>query len=629
MNNFTQTTSFIWTVADTLRNKYLESEYRDVILPMAVIRRFDCILESTKEETLGKYSSLKTKINNIDPILNTITGVNFNNISQFTLKKLLNEPNQIKVNFKNYIDGFSKNIREIIENYDFVKQIEQLEKKKILYAVIKHFAEVDLHPDVVSNEQMGYIFENLLRRFSENESAGQHYTPREVIQLMVDVLLGGSEDDLIRDGLITTVYDCCSGTGHMLTAAEEHIKKMNESAQVELFGQEVHDKTFAICKSDMIIKGQNAENIKLGNTLNDDKLPDKKFRIMMTNPPFGLSWSDEASDVKDEQTKLGFNGRFGPGIPRTSDGSLLFLLHLISKMYNDDKGSRIGIVFNGSPMFNGDAGSGESDIRKYIFENDLLEGVIALPDNMFYNTGINTYIWVLSNRKNSNPRIGHVRTNKVQFVDAREKFVKMRKNLGYKNKVITEKLIDEITKLYWNFEPCDLVKIFDNEDFGYKQIHLEILQTKDNRLTENVYKKLEEKKSFLKLSNEEKTNLISQLKQTDIESFNEKQQYKLHLKSKFSSISSTLLNDVIKCSFEMDTENIPLKENVASYLQREVDPFVECYYVDETKDRTGYGISFTRHFYNYEPLKPFSEVWSEVKDLESQLIELMEEVWYE
>lgn len=626
MNNFTQTTSFIWNVADTLRNKYLESEYRDVILPMVVIRRFDCILEPTKKNVLDKYNSLKTKIKNIDPVLNNITNVNFNNTSQFTMSTLLNDSTHIKANFTNYINGFSKNIREIIENYDFTKQIEKLEKKNILYAIIKHFSEVDLHPDVISNEQMGYIFENLLRRFSENESAGQHYTPREVIQLMVNVLLGGSEEDLVRDGLITTVYDCCSGTGHMLTAAEEHIKKLNKTAQVELFGQEVHDKTYAICKSDMIIKGQNAENIKLGNTLNDDKLPDKKFRIMMTNPPFGLSWSDEANYVKKEHSSQGYNGRFGPGTPRTSDGSLLFLMHLISKMYDDDKGSRIGIVFNGSPLFNGDAGSGESEIRKYILENDLLEGIIALPDNMFYNTGISTYVWILSNRKNSNPRNGNVRTNKVQFVDAREKYVKMRKNLGYKNKEITKNLINEITQLYWDFEENELVKIFNNEDFGYKQITLEILQKVEGKLSDSVLEKLKEKKNFQKEDERIQVEILTYLKDLNIENYLSKNNFKSYLKKKFPKVSAGLLNDIVKCSLENDTENIPLTEDVDTYLQNEVDPFVECYFIDDKTMKIGYEIPFTRYFYKYEPPKPFNEVWNEVKVLEKQLQELMEEV---
>ncbi|MFY9125649.1 MAG: class I SAM-dependent DNA methyltransferase, partial [Defluviitoga tunisiensis] len=474
MNNFQDKVNFIWNIAELLRGPYRKEQYGDVILPMAVLRRFDCVLAETKEEVLKEYEKLKKLgIQNMDPILNRVSKQPFNNTSKYDFEKLLADPDNIASNLRNYINGFSKNVREIIEHFDFDKEITKLNDNNLLYLVVSEFNKIDLHPDKVSNMEMGYIFEELIRRFSEHGEAGDHYTPREVIKLMVNILLNEDNEELTQPGLVVTVYDCCAGTGGMLSVTEQYLRELNPGIQVELFGQEINPQSFSICKSDMLIKGQNADNIILGDSLTEDGHRGKTFRYMLTNPPFGVDWKKQEKYIRDEYEKEGYDGRFGAGLPRVSDGSLLFLQHLISKMRQDEKGSRIAIIFNGSPLFTGDAGSGESEIRRWIIENDMLEGIIALPDQLFYNTGIFTYIWIVTNRKNSDPMRGPVRTGKIQLVNAVDFYQKMRKSLGNKRNEITEEQIKEITRIYGEFKENEYCKIFDNEDFGYQKIVVE------------------------------------------------------------------------------------------------------------------------------------------------------------
>lgn len=468
-NNILSIPSFIWKIADMLRGTYKPEQYGNVILPMAVLRRFDCLLEPTKDKVLQQVENGT----DIEAILNNTAGYNFSNSSKYTFKKLLDDPDHIKSNFKNYIQGFSSNIREIIEYFEFDKEIEKLDKSNLLFLVIKEFNAVDLHPDVVSNQQMGQIFEELIRKFSENAEAGDHYTPREVIKLMVNLIFNGIQDELTTKGKIFTVGDFACGTGGMLSVATNYIKELNPDAQVEVFGQEINSQSYAICKSDILIKGQEEKNIVLGDSFSRDGHPGLKVRFALMNPPFGVEWKMSKDFVTNESKELGFDGRFGAGLPRINDGSLLFLQHMISKRMQDENGSRMAIIFNGSPLFTGDAGSGESEIRRWIIENDFLEGIIALPNDLFYNTGIATYIWVLTNRKNDDILKGPERTGKIQLVDGTKFFHKMRKSLGSKRNEISDDDIEKITRIYSNFKENEYCKIFDNKEFGYLKVTIE------------------------------------------------------------------------------------------------------------------------------------------------------------
>jgi len=472
MQNFTEKINLIWKIAETLRGIYRPEDYGDIILPLCVIRRFDCILEEKKDDILKLYDEHKDlPANSLDNIMfiemedKLKIEQKFYNISPFTLNKLLNDSENIKSNLEDYLNGFSNNVKDIINHFDFKKEIEKLSKNNALYNTIKSLSDVDFHPDVVSNQEMGYIFEDLIRRFNENAEAGDHYTPREVIELCMNMLFNGKENTINQTGKILSVADFCAGTGGMLSLAEKYIKQRNDSADVQMFGQELNDKSYAICKSDMLIKSQNPDNIYLGNTLDNDGHSGKNFRYLISNPPFGVNWGiNEKDSVLDEYKTKGFNGRFGAGTPRVSDGSFLFLQNMLSKMYQDEEGSRVAIIFNGSPLFTGDAGSGESNIRKWIIEEDMLEGIIAMPTDMFYNTGIATYIWVLTNRKTEN------RKGKIQFVNAVDLYKPMRKSLGNKRKEITPEQIIEINNIYTEFKETEISKIFDNEDFDNIQL---------------------------------------------------------------------------------------------------------------------------------------------------------------
>ncbi|NLJ72913.1 MAG: SAM-dependent DNA methyltransferase [Syntrophomonadaceae bacterium] len=499
MNNFNDKVSFIWKIAELLRGPYRSEQYGDVILPMAVLRRFDCLLEDTKDKVLEK-----AKTTDIEQILNSITGHGFSNKSKYDFNKLLGDSDNIKANFQEYIRGFSANIREIMENFAFDNEIKKLEENNLLFLVIKEFAQIDLHPDLVSNQEMGYIFEELIRRFSENAEAGDHYTPREVIELMTNLLFIDLEDELTREGAIYTIGDFACGTGGMLSATTDYIRKMNPDAQVEVFGQELNPQSYAICKSDILIKGQTSKNIVLGNSFTADGHPDLKVRFALMNPPFGVDWKKDKDYIEKEATELGIKGRFNAGLPRTSDGSLLFLQHMVSKMYQDEKGSRMAIIFNGSPLFTGDAGSGESEIRRWLIESDLLEGIIALPNDLFYNTGIATYIWIITNRKNGDPLKGAVRTGKIQLVDATSFYHKMRKSLGSKRNEISPVDIAKITRIYGAFEENEYCKIFDNNEFGYLKVTIERPLRLNFKIDEARIDNLYAESAFANLYDEEK-----------------------------------------------------------------------------------------------------------------------------
>lgn len=521
LNGHQEIVSLIWKIANKLRGPYRPPQYRKVMLPMTVLRRLDCVLEPTKETVLKKYESLKDDFEGeaLRSLLANQSSKNRRhslfNISKYTFKKLLDDHENIAKNLVDYINGFSPEVKQIFDNFKFEQEIEKLDKANRLYLIVQDFSEIDLHPDKVSNLQMGYLFEELIRKFNEqaNEEAGDHFTPREVIRLMVHILFTG-EEDIYKSGIARTVYDPACGTGGMLSVSEEYVKKNNDRANIVLFGQEYNDESYAICSSDLLIKDEPVDNIILGDTLGDGKTfdghPDKKFHYMLANPPFGVEWKPEEDTVKKEYNDLGFSGRFGPGLPRINDGSLLFLLHMMSKMHSaPDKGgdgSKIAIIFNSSPLFTGDAGSGESNIRRWIIENDMLDSIVALPDQLFYNTGISTYIWFVTNKKPTE------RKGKVQLIDATFFYEKMKKSLGKKRNQISESQIDKITKIYaqnlhelkvkllldGKIEERVCSKILDNRDFGYIKVTVERPLKLNFIVNEERLEMLKESESFKK-----------------------------------------------------------------------------------------------------------------------------------
>ncbi|WP_243283085.1 type I restriction-modification system subunit M [Clostridium beijerinckii] len=501
MDNDLNFVSFLWNIAESLRGTYKEEDYRKVMIPMIVVRRFDCLLDDYDKEIIKKVYSNYDYMpeEEIDEIViadlkeNHNIDLQFYNVSDFTWKKLLDDSENIKANFEEYLNGFSNNVKEIIGKFNFKAEITQLDKKNKLYAVLQKMSEVDLHINKISNNKMGYIYEEMLRRFTENSAAGEQYTPREVIKLCMEMLFLGKESFITEEGKVISIADFCCGTGGMLSIAEAYVENLNEKAIVDVYGQELLDESFAICQADMLMKGQNPDNIRLGNTLTEDRFSGEHMRFLISNPPFGVTWKDEEKKVKDE-ADLGFDGRFGAGTPRVSDGSLLFLQNMISKMYDDEEGSRIAIIFNGSPLFTGDAGSGESNIRRWIIENDMLEGIIALPTDMFYNTGIATYIWVITNRKTEN------RKGKIQLVNATDFYVPMRKSLGNKRKEISTEQIQEIKSIYESFEPSENCRIFDNKEFGYRKITIERPLKLSFKVDEEAISKVKETTQFINLA---------------------------------------------------------------------------------------------------------------------------------
>lgn len=667
MNYFQEKVNFIWTIAEILRGPYKKEEYGKVILPMAVLRRFDCVLAETKEAVLAQYEKYKNLPQEArDEILNRVAGQNFSNVSKYDFAKLLSDADNIADNLRDYINGFSKTARDIIEYFDFDKQIEKMDRNNLLYLVVKRFSEIDLHPETVSNIEMGYIFEELIRRFSEHAEAGDHYTPREVIRLMVNLLFIEDNEILTKPGITQTLYDCCAGTGGMGSVAQEYLKELNPSANLVFFGQEINEESYAICKADMLIKGEDAKNIAFGNTLSQDAFPDMKFDYMITNPPYGVEWKPAEKAVREEHESKGFNGRFGAGLPRISDGQLLFLQHLVSKMKpvsaENPKGSRIAIIMNGSPLFTGDAGSGESEIRRYLIENDLVEGIVALPDQLFYNTDISTYIWILTNNKNP------LRKGKIQLVNGVHFYQKMRKSLGDKRNELSEEHINEIVRIYGDFKEGEHCKIFDNEDFGYKKITIERPLRLNFKIDEERVKELYNQTAFKNLATSKKKGEAGlreieegkQLQEQIIESllsiqdgavYKNREEFTKKLKQLFKekgiSIGTSLLKAILSALSEKDetadicrdskgnpepdpdlrdTENVPLKEDIYEYFEREVKPYVPDAWIDETRTKIGYEILFTRYFYKYTPLRSSEEVIKEIKELEGSILEKLKKV---
>ena len=589
--------SFIWSVADLLRGDFKQSEYGRVILPFTVLRRLDCVLEPTKAAVLAEKVKRDAAGINPEPFLLKKSRTLFYNTSPLDMQKLLGDQDNIAENLFAYIQSFSEAVRDIFECFDFHTQVERLQRAGLLYLVTEKFAGIDLHPDVVDNSDMGSVFEELIRRFAEisNETAGEHFTPGEVIMLMVNLLFIEDDEALTKPGIVRSLYDPTAGTGRMLSMSEKHLASQNPDARLVVYGQELNRESYAICKADMLIKGQDVQNIILGNTLSDDGLVGHHFDYSLSNPPFGVEWKKIQKSITKEHEQQGFNGRFGPGLPRVSDGSLLFLMHLISKMRpTKDGGGRFGIVLNGSPLFTGNAGSGESEIRRYVLENDMLEAIIGLPTDMFYNTGISTYVWIVTNRKPAH------RKGKVQLIDASGMWRKMRKSLGSKRKELSDEHIAEITRLFGeakdvyvdeNGKPISrkalssgshptatpLSRIFKNADFGYHTITVE------------------------RPERDAKGNVIKETKG----------------KRKGQPKPDTSLRD---------SENVPLGEDVEAYFEREVLPHVPDAWIDHDKTKVGYEIPFNRHFYVFKPPRELAEIDAELKGVTDRIVKMIGEL---
>lgn len=638
----------VWSIAELLRGNYKQHEYGSVVLPFTLMRRLDCMLEPTKDRVVEEYEKRKDQGLAYDSFLMDLSGRKFYNTSPWNFRKLLGDPNNIRRNLNNYVEGFSDQIRDVFERFNFASIIEGLDENDLLYQVVSRFADLDMSPDKLDSLDMSMYYEELIRRFSEisNETAGEHFTPREVIRLMVNILFTEDSESLSKSGIVKTVYDPAAGTGGMLSIADETVKEMNPDARLVLFGQEVNPESYAICKSELIIKEQDPKSIVYGNTLSNDGFRDSNFDYMLSNPPFGVEWKKVEKAVRDEYEKLGYNGRFGPGLPRISDGSLLFLLHLISKMRSPEKGgSRIGIVLNGSPLFTGGAGSGESEIRKWIIENDWLEAIIGLPTDMFYNTGISTYVWIVSNRKSQE------RKGKIQLVDAREMYVKMRKSLGSKRNELSPEHIETISRIYGSFEESETSKIFDNSDFGYRTITVERPLKLNFQASSERVSSLDDMKEFKKKDTllQNVKNSLSSIDSTMI--FRNREEFVSELEEAFFksgvSLKPNEMKAVLKALSERDqsadvckdrkgrpepdaelrdTENVPLNEDVEDYFKREVIPYVPEAWIDHSKTKVGYEIPFTRHFYKYVPPRPLEEIDEDLKKLGKEIIDLLGEI---
>jgi type I restriction enzyme M protein len=626
VNGFGDKVSFIWSVADLLRGPYKPAQYGRVILPLTVLRRLDCVLEPTKAAVLAKHESLKGgQLANIEPVLNHTAKQAFHNTSKLDFPKLTDDPANIAPNLQHYTASFSIRAREIIEYFGLEAEIEKLDKADRLYLVVKKFVEIDLHPDAVSNVEMGYVFEELVRKFSEaaNETAGDHFTPREVIRLMVNLLFEPDGEALTKLGIVRTLCDPACGTGGMLSVAEDYLRELNPQARLECYGQEYNPESYAICGSDLMMKGQNLENVKFGDSFTADGRAGQRFDYLLANPPFGVEWKPQERFIRDEADSLGFDGRFGAGLPRINDGSFLFLQHMISKM--KPEGSRLAIVFNGSPLFTGDAGSGESNIRRWIIENDWLEAVVALPDQLFYNTGISTYFWIVTNRKRPQ------RQGKVQLINATGFSQKMRKSLGNKRNELNGEHIEEITRIYGEFAESEHCKIFANEDFGYRKITVERPLKLNFQVSEERLELLQAEKAWQKVT--EPDAVLAMLRGMPGETWTERPAFEAALRSAARAaglkLDAPLKKAVLGALSERDetasacldakgraepdpelrdTENVALGEDVSEYMTREVLPFVPNAWVDEAKTKVGYEINFNRYFYKYVPPRPLAEI---------------------
>jgi type I restriction enzyme M protein len=659
-NTINNHAGLIWAIADLLRGDYKQSEYGRVILPLVVLRRLDCVLEPTKAQVLARLDQLKGKLENVGPVLQPITGIDVYNTSRLTLKGILADPNQVAGNLRAWIAAFDPETRDVIEKFDFDAQIGRLDRAKLLYLVVGRVTEVDLHPEKVSNVEMGYLYEELVRRFSElsNETAGEHFTPREVIRLMVDLLFIEDDEALRTPGIVRTMLDPACGTGGMLSVAQDYLRELNPRARLEAFGQELNAETYAVCRSDMMLKGQRASNIRLGNSFSEDAFPGQRYDYLLANPPFGVEWKKVEREVRAEHTRLGFDGRFGAGLPRINDGSFLFLQHMISKLKRPDEGGgRLAIVFNGSPLVTGSAGSGESEIRRWIIENDWLEGIVALPDQLFYNTGISTYFWIVTNRKRSERR------GTIQLVDARESFVKTRKSLGEKRKELSPAQISEITRLYGALEESERVKILPNESFGFQRITVERPLRLRYEVTDSALPAIEASVGWQKLTEPERVALVDRLNAVDGNSASDR--------ADLASVVGQLPKAIEKAAWDAlavrdadapiivdrkghpepdpelrDNENVRLPGPVArfdedpserltsvayrgavgAHMAAEVLPHAPDAWVDHMKTRIGYEIPLTRQFYRYVPPRALEQIDAEIREVEDEIQQLLREV---
>ncbi|WP_282176693.1 type I restriction-modification system subunit M [Vibrio nereis] len=674
-NNFSSTAAFLWSVADLLRGDFKQSQYGRIILPFTLLRRLECVLEATKPDVLAKYEAVKAMpIEAQDKLLTHAAQLSFYNTSKMDLNRL--GETGVASNLESYIQSFSPNAREIFEHFDFFNTIDKLEEADLLYKVAKRFATTDLHPNTISNYGMGLVFEELIRRFAEssNETAGEHFTPRDIVELTTSLLFA-NEEELTSSGLVRSIYDPTAGTGGFLSSGMEYVHNLNDKASLSAFGQELNPESYAICKADMLIKGQKVDNIKLGNTLSNDQLRTEKFDYMLSNPPFGVDWKKIQKFINDEHNEKGFEGRFGAGLPRVSDGSLLFLMHLVSKMRPvSEGGSRIGIILNGSPLFTGGAGSGESEIRRYILENDLLEAIVALPTDMFYNTGIATYVWVLSSHKPAN------RKGKVQLINASKERAKtggrgrsgggevegndenvfyaaMRKSLGSKRKELTPEAIDTIVQTYGQFAENEFSKIFDYREFGYRRITVErplklAIYPRDLQRVEALC----EDKAWKKLGEELQQAVLEALASFPEEKLLSRDAFLKAFIAKMNGIKLTAAQqklivkhlgehddeaEVCKTKSKVeanpdlrDNENVPLTETVDEYFAREVLPHVPDAWIDTKKTDeqdgevgvVGYEIPFNRHFYVYEPPRALEEIDADLDTVSADIMQLLQEV---
>jgi type I restriction enzyme M protein len=644
-SHFEDKVAFIWAVADLLRGDYKPHDYGQVILPLTVLRRMDCVLDPTKRAVLEAAKDLTPQAAEV--VLPRITGVPFYNTSPLDFKKLLGDPNQIAVGLRSYVSGFSPEARATFESFKFEDHIDYLDKQELLYLLIQKFAAIDLHPNVVPNSEMGSIFEELIRKFSEqsNETAGEHFTPRDVVRLMVDVLVTDDSDLLTKGSIVKTILDPACGTGGMLSVAAERLYELNPDATLVPFGEEVNPETWAICSADMMMKGSQGKIVQ-GNSFSQDGFQGERFDYFLCNPPYGVDWKKVEKTVRDEAAKLGFSGRFGAGLPRINDGSLLFLQHMLAKWKRPEGGgSRMAIIFNGSPLFTGGPGSGESEIRRWVIENDWLEAIIGLPDQLFYNTGISTYIWILTNRKRSERR------GKVQLIDATGMFTKRRKSLGNKRNDISDAQIAEIARLHGDLNEGKLSKIFDNVEFGYRQITVERPLRIRYQATDEGLERFLAAKSVLALTtgnDELREKLIESFRSAGLADTLDRKVaekavaaalanlYGLETKIGKEMQKALIVRDetapVVKAKTGpepepdtdlRDTEDVPLKEDVKSYFRRCVAPYVAEAWIDESRTKIGYEIPFTRHFYEYAPPRPLEVIDAEILDLEGEIARLV------
>lgn len=677
MNNFGEKVNFLWSIAELLRDRFKRGKYQDVILPFTVLRRIDCVLAPTKEKVLETHAKLKGKLENLDPQLRKASGFAFYNTSRFDFEKLLDDPPNLAANLRIYLNGFSENMREVLEKFDFPNTIAKLDEFGLLFLVMERFASnaVDLHPDKVSNHEMGYIFEELVRRFNEalDENPGEHFTPREVVRLMVLLLLSVDKEVIKKKAIVRTVCDPCCGTGGMLTSSKEQILEINPNAEVHMFGHESQPETFALCKADLYMvsaDGRDADNIRFGSTLSGWQLGSRCYDYQFANPPYGKEWKLDQAAVEAEAER-GSVGRFGAGLPRISDGQLLFLQHMLSRMKDPGEGGgRVAIVMNGSPLFTGDAGSGESEIRRWILENDWLEAIIALPEQLFYNTGISTYVWILSNRKAAR------RKKKVQLIDASGLWIPMRKSLGNKRREIGPDQIQQVLGLYSAFEAGEHCRIFESTEFGYRKITVERPLRLNFQVNAERLSRLEQESGFLNLALSKKkdpkakaaeeaegrrfqTAILEALRSLPDALFKDRAKFIPFLDGALKKAELKLGAPVRKAILSAlaerdetaeicrdddgqpepdpelrDTENVPLGEDIEDYFEREVKPHVPDAWIStgvrDHKDgeigKVGYEINFNRYFYQYQPPRPLAAIEADIKTLEGEIVAMLRDI---